>query len=168
MDQRTRERLPLLPALVATAQRRAEEARIRLEAALACGQAESVTVLGETFTKPAGRGPYRVRRATRLIDFFRPFPGCAAPRIAARGATGAGPNCATRYHAAARATMTMHSTASSTPGSTVRVHQRPFLVSPRPAGYSLPCTGVRGTPTGLGNMRSGWKGGGGVSGCRRR
>ncbi len=68
MDQRTRERLPLLPALVATAQRRAEEARIRLEAALNSGQAESLTVLGETFTKPAGRGPYRVRRATRWID----------------------------------------------------------------------------------------------------
>lgn len=51
MDQRTRERLPILPALVRTAEKRLQEARARLEAIRAAPDGGSFTVLGETYTK---------------------------------------------------------------------------------------------------------------------
>ncbi|OEV06534.1 site-specific integrase, partial [Streptomyces nanshensis] len=51
MDQRTRERLPVLPALVSAAEKRLQEARTRLEAIRAAPGGQSFTVLGETFTK---------------------------------------------------------------------------------------------------------------------
>ncbi len=50
-DQRTRERLPVLPALVEAADRQLEEARIRHEAALAAGPGAQFTVLGKTYTR---------------------------------------------------------------------------------------------------------------------
>ncbi|MFI6506110.1 tyrosine-type recombinase/integrase [Streptosporangium sp. NPDC050855] len=52
MDQRTRERLPVLPALVHAAHEQLRQARIRLDAFNAAGPGESFTVLGETLTKP--------------------------------------------------------------------------------------------------------------------
>ncbi|GAA2944315.1 site-specific integrase [Streptomyces violaceus] len=52
MDQRTRERLPALPALVKTADRCLKEARIRLDAMNAAPLGSSFTVLGDTFTLP--------------------------------------------------------------------------------------------------------------------
>jgi integrase len=52
MDQRTRERLPVLPALVKTAAQRLSDARTRLDAAHATAPGQSFTVLGETFVKP--------------------------------------------------------------------------------------------------------------------
>ena len=59
MDQRTRERLPLLPALIDAAVRRLAEARLRLEAVRAAGPGESFTAGGQSFTKvgkPGGPG----------------------------------------------------------------------------------------------------------------
>lgn len=50
-DARTRARLPVLPQLVATAERRLKQARARLEAVHAASAGESFTVLGETFVK---------------------------------------------------------------------------------------------------------------------
>ncbi|MBF6422992.1 site-specific integrase [Nocardia farcinica] len=55
MDQRTRERLPLLPVLVRTAERRTEEARLRLDAALNSEPGKPFTVFGETFTRVSAR-----------------------------------------------------------------------------------------------------------------
>ncbi|WP_328335791.1 site-specific integrase [Streptomyces sp. NBC_00455] len=57
-DQRTRERLPVLPALVRVAERRLKEARTRLDALNAASPGTTITVLGETFTLP--------RRTARL------------------------------------------------------------------------------------------------------
>ncbi|MFF6978335.1 hypothetical protein ACFZAV_11460 [Streptomyces sp. NPDC008343] len=57
-DQRTRERLPVLPALVRVAERRLKEARTRLDALNAASPGTAITVLGETFTLP--------RRTARL------------------------------------------------------------------------------------------------------
>ncbi|MDQ1013273.1 hypothetical protein QFZ82_007758 [Streptomyces sp. V4I23] len=51
MDQRTRERLPVLPALVRTADDELKKAQIRLEAVRAAAPGATFTVLGETFTK---------------------------------------------------------------------------------------------------------------------
>ncbi|MFD7608582.1 tyrosine-type recombinase/integrase [Streptomyces mirabilis] len=51
MDQRTRERLPVLLALVAAAENRLQEARTRLEAIRQAPGAGVFTVLGEAFTK---------------------------------------------------------------------------------------------------------------------
>ncbi|WP_055618500.1 site-specific integrase [Streptomyces phaeochromogenes] len=51
-DQRTRERLPVLPTLVRVADRRLKEARLRLEALYAAAPGATFTVLGETFTAP--------------------------------------------------------------------------------------------------------------------
>lgn len=51
-DQRTRERLPVLPALVRVAERRMKEARTRLDALNAAPLGATFTVLGETFTVP--------------------------------------------------------------------------------------------------------------------
>ncbi|MFF0143506.1 tyrosine-type recombinase/integrase [Streptomyces sp. NPDC005227] len=51
-DQRTRERLPVLPVLVRIADRRLKEARARLDALQAVPLGGSFTVLGETFTRP--------------------------------------------------------------------------------------------------------------------
>ncbi|GAA3801288.1 hypothetical protein AQI95_02765 [Streptomyces yokosukanensis] len=51
-DQRTRERLPVLPALIRAANRRLKEARVRLEAVESAPLGSQVTVLGETFTLP--------------------------------------------------------------------------------------------------------------------
>ncbi|MGW1238489.1 tyrosine-type recombinase/integrase [Streptomyces bobili] len=51
-DQRTRERLPALPVLVRTAERRLKEAKARLNAVDAVPLGSTVTVLGETFILP--------------------------------------------------------------------------------------------------------------------
>jgi hypothetical protein len=51
-DQRTRERLPVLPALVRVAYRRLKEAKARLDAVHAVALGSTFTVLGETFTSP--------------------------------------------------------------------------------------------------------------------
>ncbi|MCX4537925.1 site-specific integrase [Streptomyces sp. NBC_01669] len=51
-DQRTRERLPVLPVLVRVAERRLKEARARLDALNAADPGSKITVLGETFTLP--------------------------------------------------------------------------------------------------------------------
>ncbi|MEY9842937.1 tyrosine-type recombinase/integrase [Streptacidiphilus sp. EB103A] len=53
-DNRTRERLPVLPVLVRTAERLLRETRARLEAIDAAPRGSTVTVHGETFTLPAG------------------------------------------------------------------------------------------------------------------
>lgn len=50
-DQRTRERLPVLPALVEAADRQLKEARMRHEAALEAAPGAEFTVLGETYTR---------------------------------------------------------------------------------------------------------------------
>ncbi|MFF0062699.1 tyrosine-type recombinase/integrase [Streptomyces sp. NPDC005279] len=50
-DQRTRERLPYLPVLVSTAERRLKEARERLDAVRAAPLGSTFTVLGETYVK---------------------------------------------------------------------------------------------------------------------
>lgn len=67
-DQRTRERLPVLPALIRTADRRLKEAKARLDAIDAAPSGSTVTVLGETFVLPksgirADGKPGRVRDA---------------------------------------------------------------------------------------------------------
>ncbi|EXU65844.1 integrase [Streptomyces sp. PRh5] len=67
-DQRTRERLPVLPILVRVADRRLKEARARLDALNAAELGSTFTVLGETFTVPrsshrAGGRPSSVRDA---------------------------------------------------------------------------------------------------------
>ncbi|HWU05625.1 MAG TPA: tyrosine-type recombinase/integrase [Streptomyces sp.] len=51
-DQRTRERLPVLPTLVRVAERRLQEAKTRLDALNATSLGSTFTVLGETFTVP--------------------------------------------------------------------------------------------------------------------
>ncbi len=51
-DQRTRERLPVLPALVRAADRQLKEARARLDALNAAPLGSAFTVLDETFTVP--------------------------------------------------------------------------------------------------------------------
>lgn len=51
-DQRTRERLPVLPALIRVADRRLKEARTRPEALHAAPLGAQFTALGETFTAP--------------------------------------------------------------------------------------------------------------------
>lgn len=51
-DQRTRERLPVLPTLFRVAERRLKEARARLDALNAAPLGSSFTVLDETFTVP--------------------------------------------------------------------------------------------------------------------
>jgi hypothetical protein len=51
IDQRTRERLPVLPALVDAAVRRLADARLRLEAARSAAPGESFTTCGQSFTK---------------------------------------------------------------------------------------------------------------------
>jgi integrase len=61
MDQRTRERLPILPVLVSTAEKRLREARTRLEAIRAAPDRGSFTVLGETYTKAS--------RPSRLTNY---------------------------------------------------------------------------------------------------
>ncbi|MFF1346529.1 tyrosine-type recombinase/integrase [Streptomyces sp. NPDC058322] len=53
-DKRTRERLPVLPELVRTAERRLKETRARLEAVDASPRGSIVTIHGETFTLPTG------------------------------------------------------------------------------------------------------------------
>ncbi|GAB7101876.1 site-specific integrase [Streptomyces phaeofaciens JCM 4814] len=51
MDQRTRERLPVLPRLVSGANQRRQTAAARLEALIATAEGEYFTVLGETFRR---------------------------------------------------------------------------------------------------------------------
>lgn len=51
-DQRTRERLPVLPVLVRVANQRLKEARIRLAALVNAAPGATFTVLGEEFTAP--------------------------------------------------------------------------------------------------------------------
>ncbi|WP_433521344.1 tyrosine-type recombinase/integrase [Nocardia pseudovaccinii] len=67
MDQRTRDQLPLLPALVQAAEQKAREARIRLDAALAANEGEQFTVLGETFTKAVLWTRQSERRQTTIV-----------------------------------------------------------------------------------------------------
>ncbi|MGW3984563.1 tyrosine-type recombinase/integrase [Streptomyces mirabilis] len=55
-DQRTRERLPVLPVLVRTAERRLKEARARLAAIEGAQLGSTVAVLGESFTLPKETG----------------------------------------------------------------------------------------------------------------
>jgi hypothetical protein len=55
MDQRTRERLPVLPTLVGTAEQRLRDARTRLQAVRAVSAGGTFTVLGDTFVKTANR-----------------------------------------------------------------------------------------------------------------
>jgi hypothetical protein len=55
MDQRTRERLPVLPALVRAAEKQLSDARLRLEALRAAPAGGSFTVTGTTFIRPAGQ-----------------------------------------------------------------------------------------------------------------
>jgi hypothetical protein len=50
-DQRTRERLPVLPILVEAVDRQLKEARVRHDAALAAAAGTSFTVLGKTYTR---------------------------------------------------------------------------------------------------------------------
>ncbi|MCI2422490.1 site-specific integrase [Saccharopolyspora sp. K220] len=56
MDQRTRERLPIVPLLAEGAARRLQDARTRLEAVLAAAPGERFTVLGETFVRAGHAG----------------------------------------------------------------------------------------------------------------
>lgn len=51
MDQRTRDRLPVLPVLVKTADQRLKEATVRLDAVLAAPAGSRFTALGVTYTK---------------------------------------------------------------------------------------------------------------------
>ena len=51
MDQRTRERLPVLPALVASADAQRRASRERLEAAAAAGPGELFTAGGQTLRR---------------------------------------------------------------------------------------------------------------------
>ncbi|MCX5060370.1 site-specific integrase [Streptomyces sp. NBC_00452] len=52
-DQRTRERMPVLPRLVRVAEQRLRDARTRLEAAYSAPLGSTFSVLGETFSVPA-------------------------------------------------------------------------------------------------------------------
>lgn len=75
-DARTRERLPVLPALVQAAARRLNEAKERLEALEAADLGSTITVLGERFTLPrsterAGGKPSTVVDATGARRDFR-------------------------------------------------------------------------------------------------
>ncbi|MEE1805126.1 hypothetical protein [Streptomyces sp. BE133] len=54
MDQRTRERLPVLPTLVKTAADELKKAKARLAAVHATAPGTSFTVLGETYIKVKG------------------------------------------------------------------------------------------------------------------
>ncbi|MFF1715548.1 tyrosine-type recombinase/integrase [Streptomyces sp. NPDC058268] len=54
-DQRTRERLPVLPALVKVADERLKQAQARLEALRATAPGSTFTVLGDTYTKAKSR-----------------------------------------------------------------------------------------------------------------
>jgi hypothetical protein len=58
MDQRTRERLPALPALVQAAHQQLQQARLRLDAFNSAMPGESFTVLDQTFIKPKSSGAY--------------------------------------------------------------------------------------------------------------
>ena len=83
-DQRTRERLPVLPALVRTAERRLKEAKVRLDAVDAAPLGSIVTVLGDQFFLPRttnrsdgrpgivwdGDGNYRNIRSEERIAFI--------------------------------------------------------------------------------------------------
>lgn len=55
MDQRTRERLPVLPALLSTVRTDREVATHRLEAARAASPGETITVAGSTLQRPIGK-----------------------------------------------------------------------------------------------------------------
>ncbi|MFF4085212.1 tyrosine-type recombinase/integrase [Streptomyces sp. NPDC001777] len=68
MDQRTRERLPVLPALVRTAAGELKEAQARLEAVRAADLGTTFTVLGETFTKARGNRWSDPRQMTIAFD----------------------------------------------------------------------------------------------------
>jgi hypothetical protein len=58
MDQRTRERLPALPALVQAAHQQLRQARLRVDAFNSAMPGESFTVLDQTFIKPKSSGAY--------------------------------------------------------------------------------------------------------------
>ncbi|MFD6355126.1 tyrosine-type recombinase/integrase [Nocardia tengchongensis] len=61
MDQRTRERLPILPALVTAAEQRLKDARERLAALRAAAPGEQFAVGGEVFTKSKGHNAHAQR-----------------------------------------------------------------------------------------------------------
>jgi hypothetical protein len=58
MDQRTRERLPALPALVQAAHQQLQQARLRLDAFSSAMPGESFTVLDQTFTRQKSSGAH--------------------------------------------------------------------------------------------------------------
>ncbi|MEU0355358.1 site-specific integrase [Streptomyces cyaneofuscatus] len=68
MDRRTRERLPVLPALVRAADQRLKAARQRLEAVLAAEPGTTFTVLGETYTRVMGTDRVDRVRSTNVYD----------------------------------------------------------------------------------------------------
>ena len=89
MDQRTRERRPLLPSLVEAAARQLADARLRLDAARSANPGSTFTVCGQTFTKagrtgaPGGDGSATAYDATRhrwdlALSEQRAFWGWAA------------------------------------------------------------------------------------------
>jgi hypothetical protein len=77
MDQRTRERLPVLPALVRAAEKQLSDARLRLGALRSAPAGGSFTVAGATFTRPAGQacaiggGAHAYDAAGHRADFAR-------------------------------------------------------------------------------------------------
>ncbi|WP_328863950.1 site-specific integrase [Streptomyces virginiae] len=68
MDQRTRERLPALPTLVAAADKQLKNARIRLDAVRAAPAGQSFTVLGEVFAKATSSTSPNPESSTIVTD----------------------------------------------------------------------------------------------------
>jgi integrase len=68
MDQRTRERLPLLPALVDAATRQLASARLRLEVVRSARPGDTVTVDGQSFTKAGKAGGFAGDTSARAYD----------------------------------------------------------------------------------------------------
>ncbi|MET8029017.1 site-specific integrase [Streptomyces avermitilis] len=66
MDRRTRERLPVLPALVRTAERRLKEAKARLDAMDRTPLGGTFTMLGETLTLPSSTSRAEGKPATAV------------------------------------------------------------------------------------------------------
>ena len=64
MDQRTRERLPVLPKLVRAVDQQLKDARARLAAVQAAVPGARFTVLGETYTKAVTSGTGKPSRTT--------------------------------------------------------------------------------------------------------
>ncbi|MDJ0346179.1 site-specific integrase [Streptomyces sp. H10-C2] len=66
-DQRTRERLPVLPVLVRAADQRLKDAKARLDAVRAAPAGSSFTVLSETYTKAIGSNRWRDPGKTTVV-----------------------------------------------------------------------------------------------------